>query len=355
MPPASKTEQIVFEDLDGTPAADQYLNAGDDETLEVVTDLGDQQDAPPASTVERREAPAEGKADDDEDIEVVAGEPESAEDEEKPAELRPGIDPDLAVYDEAAQDAIMASRRERAVAVAERDRIAQENQQLEFGRRQAEHQGLKAAKSSLGASIEETKRQMIAAQEEGETAKAADLQVELSTLTHRFNEVDSALERTPEPELPDPNETAQPAVQLPPDVKRLQEQWVAANPWFTGESHEDARLQTFGLDNQMSREGKNPADPAYWDELAERINKSHPGLAKGLSPQPPAKKPAPRPPVAAPDRGTAAGARPKNRVVLTRDDHAKMENFGLDPSNPAHVNAFARERLATLQREQAQR
>lgn len=55
-------------------------------------------------------------------------------------------------------------------------------------------------------------------------------------------------------------------------VTELADQWKAANPWYTHGGTDEDSMVTAAIDAAILREGYNPADMSYWQELTRRVS-----------------------------------------------------------------------------------
>jgi hypothetical protein len=63
---------------------------------------------------------------------------------------------------------------------------------------------------------------------------------------------------------------AQPTVD--PQVTKLAQDWIKANPWYDPQGRDEESAITKAIDNQLVREGYNPATYEYWQALTERVS-----------------------------------------------------------------------------------
>jgi hypothetical protein len=63
---------------------------------------------------------------------------------------------------------------------------------------------------------------------------------------------------------------AQPTVD--PRVTNLAKDWIAANPWYDPQGRDEDSAITKAIDNQLVREGYDPASYEYWTALTERVS-----------------------------------------------------------------------------------
>lgn len=89
-------------------------------------------------------------------------------------------------------------------------------------------------------------------------------QEEVRNLNGLRQRADAELRRPQQENLPDPQ------------VQKLAAQWIRKNAWYNpATSDPDSRVAK-KIDELMSAQGWNPADPDYWDELTSRLQKELP-------------------------------------------------------------------------------
>ena len=57
-----------------------------------------------------------------------------------------------------------------------------------------------------------------------------------------------------------------------PRVTNLAKEWIAANPWYDPHGRDEDSAITKAIDNQLVREGYDPASYEYWTALTERVS-----------------------------------------------------------------------------------
>ena len=65
-------------------------------------------------------------------------------------------------------------------------------------------------------------------------------------------------------------QSSQPTVN--PMVANLANDWIKANPWYDPHGRDEDSAITKAIDNQLVREGFNPASYEYWQELTNRVS-----------------------------------------------------------------------------------
>lgn len=59
--------------------------------------------------------------------------------------------------------------------------------------------------------------------------------------------------------------------QVDPNVVNYARQWMEANPWYDANATDRDSALTKAIDNELAREGYNPASRDYWEELTARV------------------------------------------------------------------------------------
>lgn len=59
--------------------------------------------------------------------------------------------------------------------------------------------------------------------------------------------------------------------QVDPTVVNYAKQWMEANPWYDPQARDRESALTKAIDNELVREGYNPASREYWEELTDRV------------------------------------------------------------------------------------
>lgn len=115
-------------------------------------------------------------------------------------------------------------------------------------------------------------------------------------------------------------QAAQP--QANPAVVSYAKQWMDANPWYDPQGGDRDSALTKGIDNELAREGYNPATREYWEELTARVSE-----AIGGNDEPKAKPRRKAPPTG----GTREHAPPstKKEIYVTADRKQAMIDAGV--------------------------
>jgi len=294
--------ETVFEDLDGMP--DGASAVVDDKDI-AKDEYGEQE-----ITFDSGDDLGVTVVDEEIDLEPISDEPDKSK-------VTLDFDPDA--IDGSVSSAVLALKKE--------------NIELKRGSAEAalkRHQdGYEAAKKELHEAIEA-----------GDTEKQVDINDRMIDLKAQM--VTSQIEVE---SLADPVDEVNPALQA----------WIDKNAWYqdsVNEKHQDA---VHRIDKKLVSEGKDPRNPAYFVELNRRLSEEEPDLFIGGAAKQEVRetsKPRQTGPGPAPQRTAASNSRKgSNKVVLTRQDLATMEEFGLDPNNREHIKAFANERRKSNQQE----
>lgn len=121
-------------------------------------------------------------------------------------------------------------------------------------------------------------------------------------------------------------QAAQP--QVDPNVVNYAKQWMDANKWYDPQGRDRDSALTKGIDNELAREGYNPATREYWEELTARVSAAIGGDEE---------TPAPRPKRKAPPTGNTREHAPvstKKEIYVTPERKQAMIEAGVwdDPA-----------------------
>ena len=83
------------------------------------------------------------------------------------------------------------------------------------------------------------------------------------------------------------------APQVDPNVVNYAREWMQANPWYDPQGGDRDSALTKGIDNELAREGYNPASREYWEELTARVAEAlgEDGGSEAAAPKPRRKAP----------------------------------------------------------------
>lgn len=338
-------EDTLFDSLSGDGIANDIEISGDD--IEIIAGEGD-----PLSGEEKDTPPAEGApADDPEDAPEDDSEPEDDADDAPEDDSEPEDDPEDDPALKNMKPAFIKRLKREQRSKREAQKIAQRAIEI-LGERENEVTTLKQQQEQLQAGYAELlenslnerltikTRELRAARDDGEIDKEVELQSELDDIRYRLNKVKEVRSS-----LPAPTTAPAPAPVRPP-LSPLAEKWVARNrKWLNHKDYAAERAATVAIDAQIKAEGFNPLEEDYYKELDRRIDKKFPTLRKA-----PAKEPPPQPVAAATLPGTSKPKDGKLRFVLNAQERAAMRSFNLNPDDPKAQKAWARERLASMQR-----
>jgi hypothetical protein len=73
-------------------------------------------------------------------------------------------------------------------------------------------------------------------------------------------------------------QVSQPAAN--PRVASLAQEWIAANPWYDPNGRDEDSRITKAIDDGLIRDGYDPAQPDYWQELTSRVSRRLNGAAR---------------------------------------------------------------------------
>lgn len=77
------------------------------------------------------------------------------------------------------------------------------------------------------------------------------------------------------------------APQVNPNVVSYAKEWMQANPWYDPQARDRDSAVTKAIDNELVREGFNPASREYWEELTDRVAEA---IGEDATPAPRRKK-----------------------------------------------------------------
>jgi len=120
-----------------------------------------------------------------------------------------------------------------------------------------------------------------------------------------------------------------------PDAVKLAHRWIDKNPWFDQNGDDEDSQIVRVIDQKMIKEGWNPSDPDFWDELDSRLQKRLPDKYNQRSES---NRSRPRSVVTGTGRetGRASGG---NTFVLEPEQVRAMKDAGLwdDPDKRARM------------------
>lgn len=207
---------------------------------------------------------------------------------------------------------------------------------------------------SLNEKAEFLQERLRRAKEEGNTDIEVKAMSELQTLSVQRGELQNITRtikgtrekrETPKNiwELPDEVKAAQAASAAAPAKAKPTprgETWMQSRSWYGKPKFVEATEYAHIVDRKLLADGLNPNSKEYFTELDRRIAKRFPELYK-------AKAKTTTTPVAPVSSGTSRSTAPKGKVILTKVDLQKMQRFGLDPSNKAHLREWAKQKSAS--------
>ena len=207
---------------------------------------------------------------------------------------------------------------------------------------------------------------MEAAMEEGDTKAQSSLNSELIALNSEKQAKSAAAEAsvTIIEEIDADQRADQP-------VNKRAVQFIRDNQeWWSDPDHEDAVVYARKLDKKLIGMGFNPDTEAYWTRFNHNFDKKYEGLREidpddieiDLEPDP--GKGRRKSPVAQPGgaggtrRGTKRGDNGQgggSKILLTAQHKANMVRFHLDPQDPEHCAAYAKQVAETKKRDAERR
>jgi hypothetical protein len=112
-----------------------------------------------------------------------------------------------------------------------------------------------------------------------------------------------------------------------PSVQRMAAKWMEKNDWYDPQGGDEDSEIALMVDRRMAKEGWNPSDPDYWDELDSRLQKRLPHRYNEEHEEKPQVR-RPRSVVTGGGRESAAAAGGKNSFTLSPDQVRAMKEAG---------------------------
>lgn len=292
-------------ELDLSPEED----VDEDETVEVVIE-----DDTPEADRGRKPLEEDPEPDDDE-VEAY-----SEKVKQRISKMRHGI------HDE--RRAKESAMRERDEAVALAKRIIEEKKGLEERNRAGESAYIVQAKERVDMALREAKREFVAAHEEGNSEKLADIQERLAALAAEKQRVDGWVQaqqsQTTTLQTPQPVVQSQPTQRpQPPAPDEAAQKWVGKNAWFNKDKVMTA--VAYAVHDELVASGVDPkTEPSeYYGTINKRMRERFPEHDWGDSPR----KARTHTNVASVGRTTNTA----KRIVLTQSQVSIAKRLGLTP------------------------
>ena len=111
-----------------------------------------------------------------------------------------------------------------------------------------------------------------------------------------------------------------------PAVQRMAARWMEKNSWYDPQGGDEDSEIALMIDRRMAKEGWNPSDPDYWEELDSRLQKKLPHRYNEEYEEKQVRRP--RSVVTGGGRESAAAAGGKNSFTLTPDQVRAMKDAG---------------------------
>lgn len=279
--------------------------------------------------VEKDDEPVDA-TDADEETEIVAEDEVSAKPEED-------ADED-AKFSQQTRERI---QRERSVTARERsERIAAQLDAVDARKQLAQVLDMR-----IDSEIDETKKELVRAKEEGETSKEVDLQEKLAELRSKKQQMSGAKIELENSEKLIKEQSAR--VNSGGSVSGHAQRWMDKNKWFSHKSFRAEAALALQIDNKLAGEGlldKNSSE--YFLELDNRLREEIPDIRqrvrKVFKPTEAIRSNAAPVGRSGGAMNSASGAEQKKRFVLTAAHQSRMRDIKMDPKNSEHVKQFAR-------------
>lgn len=349
-------ERIVFADLH--PAD----NADDDDDSDPFAPFEEGDDPFAMPEVDDEPAPQTGKKpkieaveDDDAEDEDLIGQDDVDDEGDDLDDDDQGDDADDDDADDELGKIKDPALRERIL--SDRRRLEEQDRQLADARNANIAQAkslLKTRRETAEGNIKDLKAKLVKAKEDGnsedEVNHMADLnaaQIDLRDIEHQEKQVETVAAQAPAGAKSDLNPTSDEA-----------RRYLDRNAWINDSRFRTERDAMGVIDKGLAAEGYDPATKTYFDELDRRLRYKFPNLPGGdkTVKKEPKKRTRKRSSVAAVDRGSVPKGRSRSgKVILTGEDRANMERFGLDPRDANQVQQYAAEKRAIERQEEQMR
>lgn len=221
-----------------------------------------------------------------------------------------------------------AAIRERDEAVALAKRIIEEKKGLEARNRAGESAYIVQAKERVDMALREAKREFVAAHEEGNSEKLADIQERLASLAAEKQRVDGWTQAQQSQattlQTPPPVVQSQPTQRpQPPAPDEAAQKWVGKNTWFNKDKVMTA--VAYAVHDELVASGVDPkTEPSeYYGTINKRMRERFPEHEWGDSPR----KARTHTNVASVGRTTNTA----KRIVLTQSQVSIAKRLGLTP------------------------
>lgn len=267
------------------------------------------------------------------------------DEDDEPAPLRPENDPEEDAEEDRKAAAEQREEREQP------DDLKAENERLRARLAAAERDGSLSARQladaqkelyesrakQIDGEIEQAKKDLKVAIEEGETDKQVELQARLADLSASKRDATRAMEQAKKaPQRPTSDDM--PNVEAKTPVAAA---WMKGRAWINSPAYAQQNRDLIRIAQAVAEDGYDPDRPDYYAELERRMGHRHPDLfpAKSNGAQRRSGKQA----VAGVSRDDPPAPRSqRGKVVLDRADLATMRRYGLDPSKREHLQEFAK-------------
>lgn len=331
-------DEVVFRDLNGN--VDDGSDYDDDEDEKDTGDKSDEYEIVGDDEEEDDTEEAEDESDD---------EPEEAEEDESE-------DESLKAYSPKIRDRIERERKLKREAVdsaaQETKKLREEIRQMTTDKLNAEFSSVRAIGKSCDYDIAQAKRDLIAAKEDGETAKEVDAQTELNRLQSIKSQIDneaSRIERVIETNKAAPRDE-KPSASNNGTLTAEARAWVDRNQAVFTKGGDKLKNFVYAIDKTIDAD---PNTPEYFDKMNRLIKTQFPELAPKPSREVVVKKKAlgegkkkSRVAGVGADSTMTSQRTNPNKVKIDKNDIRIMKTFGMDPTNKAHLAQYAREKRA---------
>lgn len=231
-------------------------------------------------------------------------------------------------------------QREHSVAIDMAQRVYQENQKLRQMLSQGHQTLLQSSKASADNEVKALQESLKAALDQGDTARAAQVQADLARAAARGEAVSHVQPiRFDEPQQQPQQQQPQQQVPQRPQLSREMQGWMDENPWFGGTGQNDQRMTAlaYGVHQELFNQGVQMESPEYFEKINRAMKETFPGYFERderVGAQPTQQRPQVQPAT----RQSPQATNPK-RVALTLSEKAVAKKMGITEV------AYAREKL----------
>ncbi len=256
----------------------------------------------------------DGESDDEPGDKDDADEEDEEEDARPPEKSKDDDDDDLGEY-----SAKVRKRIERERRLKQQERLRADNAEREL-QRLREDQEAATVDKRLDAAIDELED----ARRDADTRKEALAQAKVTRLSEEKEKHETRRQQAEKDGGRQGEAKPNPAYQA----------WLNRNGWFNNPKYATQRAAALAVANDLIADGDRDDNDAFYRKLDRRVRES--------VRLPTREKPEPRRSTLG--RLPEAAGKSSSRVVITSEDKALMRRMGMDPTNKAHLQEYAKEK-----------